>query len=135
MCYLCNIHLAMKPLDRKYEKFLAGPNKHPQEVLYVSINKGGRIRLNRNCHRQLGRPPAAYLYYSRPDDTIVVEAAHSDRMQAAFPFTEMDGSGGWRINAASFCRHHNIRPDKTERFIAPEIEDGRLFLKLSQTVT
>ena len=90
--------------------------------------------MNANCYRQLGKPPAAYLYYSRPDDTIVVEPVESHRMPASFPVKAMHRSG-WRIDAAPFCRHHNIRLDSTERFVAPEIEGGRLFLKLGQTVT
>lgn len=134
LCYICNILLAMKPIDRKYEKFVGGQNKPWQDVLYVSLNKCGRIAMNSNCYKHLGKPLAAYLYYSRVDDTIALEPVHSHRMPTAFD-VKQSGASGWRIDAAPFCGHHNIRLDKTERFIAPEIEDGRLYLKLGQTVT
>ena len=124
----------MKPIDRKFEKFLAGQNKPSQEMLYVSINRSGRINLNANCYRRLGKPPAAYLFYNRADDVIAVEPLQSPRMPAAFTLKASHKSG-WRIDAAPFCRHHNIRLDSTQRFIAPEIDDGRLYLKLQETVT
>jgi len=42
---------------------------------------------------------------------------------------------GGRINASPFCKHFNIRLDSTQRFLKPDLRDGRLHLKLSETVT
>lgn len=43
-------------------------------------------------------------------------------------------SVGWRINASPFCKHFGIRPDATLRFIKPDINGGRLILKLGDVV-
>ena len=65
----------------------------------------------------------------------MIEPVSSLRLPAAFP-VKLKTSVGWRINAAPFCKHFNIRIDSTERFIAPDLrDDGSLQLKLSETVT
>lgn len=120
-------------LDRKFEKFLAGPTKPPDERVHVSIDGRGVITLNATCYKLLGKPPAAYLYFSRADDTIAIEPAHSPRLPSAFPFRP--NSSARYLNAAPFCRHFGIRVDSTQRFAFPEIRDGALHLSLQQTVT
>lgn len=121
-------------MERKFEKFLGGPTQPTHDRIYVSINKANLIVFNNNCYRMLGKPPAVYLHFSRADDIIAVEPVHSHRMPAAFPVKQKT-STGWRINASPFFKHFNIRMDTTERIIAPEIRDGLLQLKLSETVT
>ena len=120
-------------LDRKFEKFLGGPTEAPEQRIYVSITKAGLISLNAKCYRELGKPKAVFLHFSRLDDVIAVEPLDSDRYSASFPLRR-NGSG-WRISAAPFCRHFGIWPNgSTERFLSPEIRDGVLQLKLSETV-
>ena len=46
----------------------------------------------------------------------------------------LKSSVGYRINASPFCKHFGIRLDATERFTHPEIRDGKLMLKLGETV-
>lgn len=121
-------------MERKFEKFLGGPTQSPHDRIYVSISKANVIAFNNNCYRMLGKPPAVYLYFSRADDTIAVEPVHSHRLPSAFPVKEKQ-KAGWRINASPFFKHFGIRIDTTERFIAPEIRDGALQLKLTETVT
>jgi hypothetical protein len=121
-------------MDRKFEKFLGGPTQSPHDRIYVSINKANLIVFNNNCYRMLGKPPAVYLHFSRADDIIAIEPVHSHRTPAAFPVNQKT-IAGWRINASPFCKHFGIRMETTERFILPEIRDGALELKLSQTVT
>ncbi len=127
--------LNMKPLDRKYEKFLGGPTQSLYDRLYVSLNPTHRLIFNNNCYRKLGKPPAVYLFFNREEDKIVIEPVHSYTLPAAFPVTKMVQSTSWRVNIAPFCNHHNIRLDTTERFISPNIEDGRLHICLRETVT
>jgi hypothetical protein len=117
-----------------YEKFLGGPTPSTQHRLHVTINKEFVIGINENCYRLLGKPAAAYLHFSRKRASIAVEAVDSPRLPAAFPVKKKN-STGWRINASPFCKHFNIRLDTTERFIAPEIRDRALHLKLNETVT
>ena len=120
----------------KLEKFMGGPTPPPEKRVHVTINKQNLIGLNEKCYEMLGKPQAVYLYYSREDSVIAIEPVHSFRMPAAFP-VKAKGNGGWRINAAPFCKHYNIRTDTTERFISPELSsDGKqLLLKLTETVT
>ena len=121
-------------MDRKFEKFQGGPTQSPLDRIYISISKANVIAFNNNCYRMLGKPPAVYLYFSRADDTIAIEPVHSHRMPAAFPVKEKQ-KAGWCIHASPFCKHFDIRVDTTERFISPELRDGGLQLKLSETVT
>ena len=121
-------------MDRDFEKFLGGPTQAPAERLHITINKENVIGLNANCYRLLGNPPAVFLYYSRATDTIALEHAPSTNIPTAFP-VKRKTSVGWRINASPFCKHFNIRLDSTQRFLKPDLRDGRLHLKLSETVT
>jgi hypothetical protein len=120
-------------LDRKYEKFLGGPTQQHQTRIHVTMDRRGAITMNAKCYRELGQPPAANLYFSRADDTIAIEPVHSNHMPTAFPFRS--NSSARYLNAAPFCRHFRIKLDSTQRFIHPEIRDGALHLKLSETVT
>lgn len=122
-------------VDRDFEKFMGGPTESKADRLYVTINKDYVIGLNDKTYRLLGKPPAAYLYYSRARDTIMIEPVHSLRLPTAFPIKPRT-KFGWRINASPFCTHFNIRLDSTQRFVTPEINsDGHLVLKLNETVT
>jgi hypothetical protein len=120
-------------IDRKYEKFLGGPTQAPETRVHVSMDRRGVITMNATCFKHLGRPVAANLYFSRADDSIAIEPVHSNNLPTAFPFRP--NSSARYLNAAPFCRHFGIRLDSTQRFLAPEIRDGALHLKLSETVT
>lgn len=120
----------------KLEKFQGGPTPPPNVRLNVTIDKNSVIRINRVCYRKLGNPTAVYLYYGREECVIGIEPVHSYRLPSAFPLKETT-NGGWRINAAPFCRHYGIRIDSTERFVNPDFDANgkRLVMKLSETVT
>ena len=120
-------------LDRKFEKFLGGPTQPPETRVYVSMDRRGVITLNATCYRLLGKPKSVYLHFSRMDDTIAIEPVDSYHLPAAFPL-KPNGSA-WYLNSAPFSRHFGIRLDATQRFVSPDIRDGVLHLKLSETVT
>lgn len=120
-------------LDRKYEKFQGGPTKPPGTRVHVSMDGRGVITLNATCWKLLGKPVSANLYFSRADDSIAIEPMHSLRFPTVFPFRP--NSTAKYLNAAPFCRHYGIKLDSTQRFTSPEIRDGALHLKLSETVT
>lgn len=119
-------------LDRKFEKYQGGPTQPPETRVHVSIDRRGVITLNATCYKLLGKPVAANLYFSRADDTIAIEPMDSPRLPTVFPFRP--NSTARYLNAAPFCRHYGIKLDSTLRFISPEIRDGALQLKLSDTV-
>ena len=120
-------------LDRKYEKFLGGPTQPSETRVHVSIDSRGVITMNATCYKMLGKPLAANLYFSRADDMIAIEPVDSVRLPTVFPFRP--NSTALYLNAAPFCRHYGIKLDSTQRFTSPEIRDGALHLKLSDTVT
>lgn len=120
-------------MDRDLEKFRGGPNKPAQDGMRVTLSKVNVLSFNMNTFRQLGKPDAAYLYFSRRRDLIVVEPVHSLNFTEAFPV--LTKGSGWRINAAPFCRHFGIRLDTTVRFTDPDIREGKLELKLANIVS
>ena len=120
--------------DRDLEKFRGGPTKPAQDRMHVTINKSNVIVFNKNAYRQLGKPPSVNLYFSRTRDLIVIEPVPSVNLPESFPLLEK-GTTGWRVNAAPFCRHFGILIDTTLKFIEPDIREGKLNLKLSETVS
>ena len=120
-------------LDRKFEKFLGGPVEPPAERVHATIDKRSVITMNAKCYRELGKPPGAFLHFSRIDDTIAIEPASSLMLPGVFPF-HANGTARY-LYAASFTRHFRIDLDTTLRFISPDFRDGALQLKLSETVT
>ena len=120
--------------EREFEKFRGGPTQTPNDRVHVTIDKRNVIFLNSNAYRLLCKPPAVYLYFSRASDVIAIEPVSSTRLADSFPVVEKTGTG-FRIQAAPFCKHFNIKLDTTERFVSPEIRDNKMYLKLSETVT
>ena len=119
-------------MDRDFEIFRTGPNEARSKRLHVTILKYGIIRMNRNVYYQLGRPAAVRLGYSRERDAIWIEAV-SPRFNEAFPV--IADRMAWRINAAPFCRHFNINPDTSLKFVAPDIVGQTMTLKLRETIS
>lgn len=121
-------------LDREWEKFRGGPVAASRDRLHVTMNRSGRIYMNANTHRLLGRPTSVYLYFNRAKDSIALAPAPSPRVPEVFPVT--GNRTGHIVQAASFCRHFGIKLDKTARFASADItEKGILVLNLSSTVT
>jgi hypothetical protein len=119
-------------MDRDFEKFIGGPNEAVAKRVHVTLSPLKLIRLNRNLYNLMGKPDAVQLGYSRTRDTIAIEPA-SPRLNTSFPVIPSGGS--WRINAAPFCRHFNIRVDTTLKFVRPDLVGHDLYLKLSETVS
>ena len=121
-------------LERDYEKFRGGANKPTSERVHVTLSPRGVIAINKKCFAMLGKPPAVYLYYSREKDNIAIEPVSSPLLADAFPVQQKKDTG-WIIRASPFCRNFRIRVDSTTKFIDPEVRDGKLILKLSETVS
>jgi len=124
-------------IDRDFEKFRGGPTPGPAERIHVTLDKCHVIGLNENVYRLLGKPSAVYLYFSRSTDTIALEPLQHSRLTEAFPVKSKTNAtdAGWLIRASPFFRHFNIKVEGTQKFIAPDIRDGKLLLKLSETIT
>lgn len=126
--------MQIRSIDRDLEKFIAGPNKPAQFRMRVSLNRIGVLSFNKNAYKQLGKPAGVYLYFSRVRDLIAVVPVQSINFQAAFPVLDK-GFSGYLINAAPFLRHFGIKIDGPIRFINPEVRDGKLELKLAETIS
>ena len=119
-------------MDRDFEIFQAGPNEARSLRLNVTISRQRIIRINRNVYEKLARPEAVRLSYSHQRNAIGIESV-SPRFNEAFPL--IPERSGHRINAAPFCRHFNIAPDTTRKFITPELEGRTMMLKLRETIS
>ena len=120
-------------MDREWEKYTGGPFVAFQDRIHVTLSGKGKLLLNRNTHRLLGKPQRVLLFFNRKKDTIGVRPAH-ERLAEAFPVHETGDS--FVVYTGNFCRHFGIRLSTTERFILPEItNDGLLVLDLANTVT
>lgn len=119
-------------IDAEWEKFHGGPSVPSSDRLHVTINRGGKILLNDRTFRELGKPEAVHLFFNRERDQIALQPT-SARLESAFPVRKRVRRG-YHIYASPFCRHFGIKIDATHSFTQPEIADGRLILKLSETV-
>src|SRR5437762_1895312 len=119
-------------IDSEWEKFHGGPTLPSTDRFHVTINRGGKILLNDRTFRELGKPEAVHLFFNRERDQIAVQPT-SARAPTAFPVRKRTGRG-FHIYASPFCLHFGIKIDATHSFTQPEIADGRLILKLSETV-
>jgi hypothetical protein len=72
------------------------------------------------------------LYFTRARDVIAVEPVSSARLPESLPALETNS--GYRMNAARFCTHFGITLDSTQKSLAPDIHDGKLWLKLGETI-
>ena len=120
-------------MDQDFERFQGGPTEALRNRVYVTLSPTRNIVLNRRAYELLGKPPAVRLYYSRQRNAIGLEAS-SPRFNESFPVVP-NGPSGYRISAAPFCRHYNISPDETLKFIAPEINGQSMMLKLRETIS
>jgi hypothetical protein len=121
-------------LGREYERFRGGAAKPRWDRLHVTMNDGGVIYLNRNAHKQLGKPDAVYVYYCREKDEIALEAT-SIRMADAFPLRPVASHTGYIVYANPVTKHFGIKLEGTNRFVDPELDQyGIMHLKLSDIV-
>ena len=120
-------------MDKDFEKFQGRPTEALRNRVYVTLSPKRNIVLNRRAYELLGRPQAVRLYFSRDRSAIGLEPV-SPRFNDAFPLMP-NGSAGYRISAAPFCRHYNIAPDETLKFIAPEVDGHSMMLKLGETIS
>src|SRR2546423_7816067 len=101
-------------LNDEWEEFGAGATERPANRIHVTLNRQSIILLNRNAHRLIGSPETVVLHFNRKRSKICIAATH--RLNAkGFPVLPQGTT--WRIQASPFCRHHEIKVAKTEKFI------------------
>lgn len=60
----------MAVIGVEFEKFMGGPIKPPALRMHASIARGGRIQINANLFKRLGKPEAVWLYFNRRTQQI-----------------------------------------------------------------
>jgi hypothetical protein len=118
--------------NREWEKFYGGPLDTYDERVYVTINHKGQIYMNRHTYHLLGAPKQVNFYFSRRRDSIMIVPSH---MSLAENFPVKPKQVGYVILASPFCRHYGIRTETTQQFVRPDIDDRKLKLDLTQTIT
>lgn len=114
---------------------MGGPSVPYHERTHVTIKSGGTIFFNQKIHRMMGLPKAVFLYYNRPQDTIILEPTEALASNNAFLLKDA-GHSGRLIYANPFYKHFGIKVKGTLKFLAPITDSrGRLYLKLSETIT
>jgi hypothetical protein len=101
--------------------------------MHVTLHRIGRIGFNKRAFLEMGRPEAVHLFFNREDAQIGLQPT-SGRLPTAFQVLPSHKSTGYRINASPFFKHYGIRISETHSFLRPEMRDGRLVLKLNETV-
>jgi hypothetical protein len=120
---------------RYWTPFNGKPNHSNRGKVRVTISPKSAILLNRLAFETLGRPAAVELMF---DHTYGIIGLKPTKPEAHNAFPVVSAVNGYyrRINAASFCRHFNIRLEKTMLFLYPTIEpDGVMELNLTKTMT
>ena len=118
-------------MERDFEKFDAGPAGAPGSKIRVTISPKKRIYLSSLCYKELGRPPAFYLHYSKTRNVIALEPCPSVRFHSAFPVSREPTA---RLYAASFFKHFGIHIEATCEVVRTDIVEGKLLLYLDHTI-
>lgn len=121
---------------RYWTPFNGKPNNADRGKVRVTISQKGIILLNRVAFETLGKPQAVELYFDRTYGVIGLRPTRPDAHNA-FPVLPNSDGYNRRIDAASFCRHFDIRLEKrTMLFLEPAIDpSGILELNLAKTMT
>ena len=116
-----------------WEEFQTGPTPPNEDRLHVTLNPKHVILMNGNMYEKLGSPEAVVLLFDKLNSVIGVNPAPKSRTNA-FPVTSKTKGRQKMIRATPFCRHHNIKVDKTTAFINADVdEEGVLRLDLKAT--
>ena len=118
--------------EREWEKFYGGPLDKYDDRVYVTINRKGQIYMNRQTYHLIRAPSHIVFYFSRRRAAIMVVPS-GNAMAESFPVKRKQV--GYVVHASPFCRHFGIRTETTEQFVRPDIDDRKIKLDLTQTVT
>ena len=121
---------------RYWTPFNGRPNRANRGKERVTLGPRGTILLNLVAFETLGKPQAVEMLFDQTYGVIGMKPTRPDAHNA-FPVVPTHGGYYRRVNAASFCRHFDIRLEKkTMLFLEPALDPtGVLELKLAKTIT
>jgi hypothetical protein len=76
---------------------------------------------------------AVNLLFNRQPKQIAIGLANPQHPMS-FPLVSDGAPAGRRIMASNFCNHYGISFGHTHSFVRPEIIEGRLLLRLDETI-
>lgn len=119
---------------RYWDEFFGGPNLPSDKRMHITMSKLGNILLNARTYENLGQPEAAILLYDKRNSVIGVRPASVD-VGHAFHFKRRPKLKHRVIQAIPFCRHHNIKVNRTIAFPEATIDpDGTLLLDMHTAI-
>jgi hypothetical protein len=98
--------------------------------VYVSLNRHGKIAMNRVAYRRAGEPAAFHILFDKVNSRIALKPIAAS-MKHAYPATKKGRHGGRVIHAFRLLKEFGIKIDETIEFKDPEVDyDGQLILDL-----
>lgn len=125
-------------MARKWTVYQGGPNGGERMALRITLSSRGVMLFNNRAYQAMGSPGAVELMFDEENGVIGLRP-RDIRFQNAFPMkNEAKDAKKYqyrRINAASFCKHFDIKPKSTILFTQPDMDDnGTLLLDLGTAV-
>lgn len=117
-------------MHRQWQRFQGKPNKFRRDTPHVTLSTKGVILMNMIAYELAGRPSHVALLYDKQYAVIGLEAAGPSEA-GIFPVNLRAKGRTAYICASPFCRHHQIKVDRTMAFNKVEVEKGVLILDLT----
>jgi hypothetical protein len=115
---------------RRWERFQGKPNKFRRDTPHVTLSPKGVILMNLIAYELAGNPKTVALLYDKQNGMIGLQPAHGDEPNT-FPVKGKGNTANRVVHASPFCRHHQIKVDRTMAFNGIENEGGILILDLN----
>ena len=118
---------------KHWTEFEGSPNRVDKDQPRVTLNSRGVILLNRQAFEAMDTPPAVTLLFDENNNIIGLKPADI-RRQNAFPIKQKDKWHNRTVHASPFCKHFNIRVERTVLFNEVDVDnEGVLKLELQKT--
>lgn len=117
-------------MHRQWLRFQGKPNKFRRDTPHVTLSTKGVILMNMIAYEAFGRPEQVALLYDKQNAAIGLESEPAPE-DVTFPVNLRAKGRTAYICANPFCRHHQIRVDRTMAFNKVSVEKGVLILDLT----
>ena len=113
-----------------WEQFRIGPVDGPRG-LHVTLNRKGQFMIGAAAFAQMRRPERVILLYDRVERLIGIQPSNNRLATNSWPLVAQMKGAPRVLRAKLFCRHYDIRVERTAAFNNPTINaEGTLVLDL-----
>ncbi len=117
----------------RLKEFEGSPNRVERDVPRVTLNYRGVMRLNKLAFEALGSPGAVKLFFDE-NEMVIALKPEDLRRRNAFPLKPKDRGRNRIIHTLPFCRHFEIKVERTVLFNDIDLDnDGLMLLSLART--